>query len=73
LWEHEFECKEFFLHHTRICLVVVVLYKIHELDKSIHLKAFSLKISFQGYVQAQSRENWLLMKTYLWVSLLKNM
>jgi hypothetical protein len=54
----------------QICLVVVVLYNIHELDKRVHLKAFSLKTTFRGYMQAQLRENWLLwIHTYLWVSL----
>jgi hypothetical protein len=77
LWWRKFFCERAWVRVQRvlpspyqICLVVVVLYNIHELDKSVHLKAFSLKITFQGYVQAQSKENWLLwIHTYLWVSL----
>lgn len=39
----------------QICLVVVVLYNIHELDKSVHLKAFSLKIT--NYLRIRAKLN----------------
>jgi hypothetical protein len=59
----------------QICLVVVVLYNIHGLEKKgTHIKAFSLKTTFQGYVQKLKIEGKLVvMNTYISLSILVNM
>jgi hypothetical protein len=71
LWEHELRVQRVLSSPYQICLVVVVLYNIHELEKKgTHIKAFSLKTTFRGYVQKLNRGKIGCYEyTYLWVSL----
>jgi hypothetical protein len=72
LWEHELRVQRVLSSPYQICLVVVVLYNIHELEKKgTHIKSLSLNTTFRGYVQKLNRGKigLLWIHTYLWVSL----